>query len=195
MKIGVLALQGAVQEHVRMLEKAGAEVFLVKRKEQLEGLDGLVIPGGESTTIAKLMHLYDLMEPIQEMGRRGVPLFGTCAGLIVLAARIEGTDTPHLGLLDITVQRNAFGRQRESFEAKLAIKGVAEDFEAVFIRAPLITEVGNASDVLCEIDGRIVVVKQGHLLGASFHPELTEDARLHSYFVEMVKAAQRKRSA
>ncbi|SDX27273.1 pyridoxal phosphate synthase yaaE subunit [Marininema mesophilum] len=195
MKIGVLALQGAVREHVRMLEQAGAEVSLVKQREQLEGLDGLVIPGGESTTIAKLMHLYDLMEPIQEMGRRGIPLFGTCAGLIVLAARIEGTETPHLGLLDITVERNAFGRQRDSFEAELAIKGVAEDFEAVFIRAPLITETGSESEVLCEIDGRIVVVQQGHLLGASFHPELTEDGRLHSYFVEMVEAAHRTRIA
>ncbi|MFC4077216.1 pyridoxal 5'-phosphate synthase glutaminase subunit PdxT [Salinithrix halophila] len=190
MKVGVLALQGAVREHIRMLEATGVEAVSVKRREQLNDLDGLVIPGGESTTISKMMGKYDLMEPIREMGQRGVPLFGTCAGLILLAERIEGVENAHLGLLDITVRRNAFGRQRESFEAPLMIDGVAEDFEAVFIRAPQITEAGARAEILCTVDDRIVVVRQGHLLGASFHPELTDDSRLHAHFVEMVKEAK-----
>ncbi|GGE06245.1 pyridoxal 5'-phosphate synthase subunit PdxT [Marinithermofilum abyssi] len=190
MKIGVLALQGAVREHVRMLEQAGAEAVTVKRKQDLEDLDGLVIPGGESTTISKLMHKYDLMEPIRELGKSGFPIFGTCAGLILLAERIEESDVSHLGLMDITVRRNAFGRQRESFEARLNVKGVAEDFEAVFIRAPYISEAGEGVDVLSAIGDRMVIVQQGHLLGAAFHPELTEDPRLHAHFVEMAKQAR-----
>ncbi|PTX53078.1 5'-phosphate synthase pdxT subunit [Melghirimyces profundicolus] len=187
MKIGVLALQGAVREHVKMLEMAGAEASPVKRPEDLEELDGLVMPGGESTTISKLMHQYDLMEPVRQMGRSGKPLFGTCAGLILLARRIEGTEDSHLGLMDITVRRNAFGRQRESFEARMDISGVADDYEAVFIRAPYITETGPEVEVLSSLGDRIVVVRQKHLLGAAFHPELTEDIRLHSHFVKMVR--------
>ncbi|SMO93672.1 pyridoxal 5'-phosphate synthase glutaminase subunit PdxT [Melghirimyces algeriensis] len=187
MKIGVLALQGAVEEHVRMLEKSGAEALSVKHPHELETLDGLVIPGGESTTISKLMHQYKLTEPIKQMGLAGKPLFGTCAGLIMLARRIEGVSSCHLGLLDITVRRNAFGRQRESFETALDISGVADDYEAVFIRAPSVTDVGPGVEVLSSVDDRIVVVRQGHLLGAAFHPELTEDHRLHSLFVTMVQ--------
>ncbi|OYD07902.1 pyridoxal 5'-phosphate synthase glutaminase subunit PdxT [Paludifilum halophilum] len=194
MKIGVLALQGAVREHVRMLEQSGVEAVPVKRNHELEGLDGLVIPGGESTTISKLMHQYDLMEPVKEMGRKGRPLFGTCAGLILLAKRIEGMEGSHLGLMDITVRRNAFGRQRESFEARLDVKGVAEDYEAVFIRAPYISEAGPEVDVLSALEGRTVIVRQGPFLGASFHPELTEDHRLHSYFAEMVKESRTEKT-
>jgi pyridoxal 5'-phosphate synthase pdxT subunit len=189
MKIGVLALQGAVREHLRMLELAGAEATAVKRPEQLAGLEGLVIPGGESTTISKLMHQYGLFEPVREMAASGKPLFGTCAGLILLAKRIEGTESAHLALMDITVRRNAFGRQRESFEADLPVAGVADDFRAVFIRAPYITEAGPGVDVLSRIDDKIVAVRQGHLLASAFHPELTDDVRMHAYFVEMVREA------
>ncbi|MEW9032978.1 MAG: pyridoxal 5'-phosphate synthase glutaminase subunit PdxT [Planifilum fimeticola] len=189
MKIGVLALQGAVREHLRMLERAGAEAAAVKRPEQLADLDGLVIPGGESTTISKLMHQYGLFEPIREMAASGKPLFGTCAGLILLAKRIEGAESAHLALMDITVRRNAFGRQRESFEADLPVAGVADDFRAVFIRAPYITEAGPGVDVLSRIDDKIVAVRQGHLLASAFHPELTDDVRMHAFFAEMVREA------
>lgn len=189
MKIGVLALQGAVREHLRMLELAGAEATAVKRPEQLAGLEGLVIPGGESTTISKLMHQYGLFEPVREMADSGKPLFGTCAGLILLAKRIEGTESAHLALMDITVRRNAFGRQRESFEADLPVAGVADDFRAVFIRAPYITKAGPGVDVLSRIDDKIVAVRQGHLLASAFHPELTDDVRMHAFFAEMVREA------
>src|SRR5699024_7871824 len=190
MKIGVLALQGAVGEHIQMLEKAGAQAVSVKLPRELEGLDGLVMPGGESTTISKLMHQYVFMEPVRHMGQAGVPLFGTCAGLILLAGHIEGLDQAHLGLLEITVRRNAFGRQRDSFEAELDISGVAEGYKAVFIRAPSITETSPHVDVLATVADQAVMVRQGHLLGAAFHPELTEDARLHRYFVEMVRESK-----
>ncbi|GAA5346748.1 pyridoxal 5'-phosphate synthase glutaminase subunit PdxT [Planifilum fimeticola] len=194
MKIGVLALQGAVREHLRMLERAGAEAAAVKRPEQLADLDGLVIPGGESTTIGKLMHQYGLFDPIREMAASGKPLFGTCAGLILLAKRIEGAESTHLALMDITVRRNAFGRQRESFEADLPVAGVADDFRAVFIRAPYITEAGPGVDVLSRIDDKIVAVRQGHLLASAFHPELTDDVRMHAFFVEMVREASSVRA-
>jgi 5'-phosphate synthase pdxT subunit len=190
MKIGVLALQGAVREHINMLEKAGATAVAVKRAHELEDLDGLVIPGGESTTISKLMNKYGLKEPILAMHRASKPIFGTCAGLIVIAKRIEGYDEPHLGLMDVTVKRNAFGRQRESFEVMLDVKGVGNDFPAVFIRAPYIEEVGPEVQVLAEVDGKIVAAQQGTLLGAAFHPELTDDLRFHAHFVEMVKEAK-----
>lgn len=187
MKIGVLALQGAVREHIHLLEKAGAEAIAVKKREQLNDLDGLVIPGGESTTISKLMKKYDLTEPILEMHTQGKPIFGTCAGLIMIAKRVEGQEQPHLDLMDITVKRNAFGRQKESFEATLAIDGVGNDFNAVFIRAPYIEEVGPEVKILAVVDHKVVAARQGTLLGAAFHPELTDDIRFHAYFVEMVR--------
>jgi 5'-phosphate synthase pdxT subunit len=189
MKIGVLALQGAVTEHIKSLQQAGAdEVVPVKRKEELVGLDGLVLPGGESTTIGKLMNQYDLMNPIRQMAESGTPIFGTCAGLILLANRIEGQDWAHLGVMDVKVNRNSFGRQRESFETDLTIKGLeGEPYRAVFIRAPHILEVGDQVEVLCTFQDRIVAARQGHLLGASFHPELTDDVRFHKYFLDMVK--------
>ncbi|MCM3635305.1 MULTISPECIES: pyridoxal 5'-phosphate synthase glutaminase subunit PdxT [Paenibacillus] len=194
MKIGVLALQGAVAEHIRSLEAVGAEAVAVKRIEQLEQLDGLVIPGGESTTIGKLMRKYGFMEAIADFHEAGKPLFGTCAGLIVLADRIEGQEDAHLKLMDMTVARNAFGRQRESFETALPVKGIDEPITAVFIRAPLIKSVGKQVDVLSEYNGEIVTARQGSLLACSFHPELTDDVRLHAYFVEMVKEAQALRA-
>ncbi|MGG1639419.1 pyridoxal 5'-phosphate synthase glutaminase subunit PdxT [Paenibacillus sp. NRS-1760] len=189
MKIGVLALQGAVAEHIRSLEAAGAEAVAVKRVEQLEELQGLVIPGGESTTIGKLMRNYGFMEAIKDFSAQGKPLFGTCAGLIVLADEIEGQEDAHLRLMDMTVARNAFGRQQESFETDLDVKGIDEPVRAVFIRAPLIKKVGAGVDVLSTYRDEIVTARQGHLLAVSYHPELTDDYRLHAYFVEMVKEA------
>lgn len=194
MKIGVLALQGAVIEHVKSLKQAGAEeVVPVKWPKDLDGLDGLVLPGGESTTIGKLMNKYELMEPVREMAKRGVPMFGTCAGLILLANRVQGQDWVHIGALDALVDRNSFGRQVDSFEADLDVVGLegSEKYPAVFIRAPHIMEVGAGVEVLSTVNDRVVAARQGHLLGASFHPELTDDVRLHKYFLGMVEEAKK----
>lgn len=186
-KVGVLALQGAVREHIRALEASGAEAITVKRVEQLAELDGLVLPGGESTTMRRLIDKYGFLEPLQEFGQSGKPIFGTCAGLILLASRIQGQELIHLGLMDMLVERNAFGRQRESFEAQLMIKDVAEDFDAVFIRAPQIIEVGEEVEVLAKYGERIVTARQDQYLACAFHPELTADHRLTAYFVTMVE--------
>ncbi|WP_339158110.1 pyridoxal 5'-phosphate synthase glutaminase subunit PdxT [Paenibacillus sp. FSL W8-0186] len=188
MKVGVLALQGAVAEHIRSIESTGAEGVAVKQPEQLLDIDGLIIPGGESTTIGKLMRKYGFIEAIQQFSSEGKPLFGTCAGLIVMAKKIDGGEEPHLGVMDISVSRNAFGRQRESFETDLEVKGLEEPLRAVFIRAPLITEVGESVEVLSTYNDEIVTACQGHLLVSSFHPELTDDASLHKYFTEMIQA-------
>ncbi len=189
-KVGVLALQGAVAEHLRLLEKAGAEAIAVKKVSQLDEIDGLVIPGGESTTIGKLMKLYGFDQALQQFHQQKKPMFGTCAGMIILAKEITGQDWNHLGIMDIQVQRNAFGRQRESFEVNLEVKGIGSDFRAVFIRAPLILEVSKEVDILSIHNGEIVAARQGHVLAASFHPELTDDERMHAYFLEMVKEYQ-----
>jgi 5'-phosphate synthase pdxT subunit len=194
-KIGVLALQGAVREHVWAVEKCGAEAVIIKHKEELADVDGLILPGGESTTMRRLIDKYDFMDSLKEFARSGKPMFGTCAGLILLAKRLVGYDQPHIGVMDITVERNSFGRQRESFEADLSIKGVAEDYPAVFIRAPHIVDVGENVEILCKHNDRIVVAREGQYLGCSFHPELTEDTRFTAYFVEMVKEAKSKQSA
>lgn len=190
MKIGVLALQGAVREHAKSLEAPDTEVIIVKRPEQLEEIDGLVFPGGESTTMRRLVEKYQFFEPLQAFAKAGKPIFGTCAGLILMATDVVGEPEGHLELMDMTVQRNAFGRQRESFETELSIRGVADDVEAVFIRAPLIKEVGQNVEVLAEYKDEIVVARQDHLLSCSFHPELTNDRRFHQYFVQMVREAQ-----
>ncbi|WCK54537.1 pyridoxal 5'-phosphate synthase glutaminase subunit PdxT [Aneurinibacillus sp. Ricciae_BoGa-3] len=187
MKVGVLALQGAVAEHIRMLEKAGAEAIPVKKVSQLVDIDGLVLPGGESTAIGKLMKEYGFDTALLEFSAQKKPIFGTCAGLIILAREIAGQDWVHLGLMDIKVERNAFGRQRESFETDLVMEGVADDFRAVFIRAPLILNVGDKVEVISRYKDEIVAARQDHLLCASFHPELTEDARMHKYFLSMVE--------
>lgn len=187
MRIGVLALQGAVTEHMVSIGKTGAEGVSIKRTEQLSEVDGLIIPGGESTTIGKLMRKYGFIEAIREFADQGKPIFGTCAGLIVLAKQIAGGEPGHLELMDITVARNAFGRQRESFECDLEVKGIAEPVRAVFIRAPLITGVGPDVAVLAVYKDEIVTARQGNLLVSSFHPELTDDYRLHQYFAGMVE--------
>jgi 5'-phosphate synthase pdxT subunit len=183
----VLALQGAVTEHIVSIEKTGAQGLPIKRVEQLEEVEGLIIPGGESTTIGKLMRKYGFIEAIREFAGQGKPIFGTCAGMIVLAKHIAGGEPGHLELMDITVARNAFGRQRESFECDLEVKGIAEPVRAVFIRAPLINEVGPDVDVLTIYKDEIVTARQGNLLVSSFHPELTDDYRLHQYFADMVE--------
>ncbi|MEG6587794.1 pyridoxal 5'-phosphate synthase glutaminase subunit PdxT [Paenibacillus barengoltzii] len=190
MRVGVLALQGAVAEHIRSMEKTGVEGVTVKHVEQFADLDGLIIPGGESTTIGKLMRKYGFIEAIRDFSGQGKPIFGTCAGLIVMAKEIEGGEEPHLALMDIKVSRNAFGRQRESFETDLDVKGLEAPLRAVFIRAPLITAVGDGVEVLSTYKDEIVTARQGHLLVSSFHPELTDDFSLHTYFVEMIKQAK-----
>lgn len=186
-KIGVLALQGAVAEHIRMIAQSGAEGVEVKKTQQLADLSGLIIPGGESTTIGKLMREYGFIEAIRDFHAQGKPIFGTCAGMIVMAKEIEEQPEAHLQLMDIKVARNAFGRQRESFETDLKVSGIAERVRAVFIRAPLITAVGPDVEVLAEYDGRIVAARQGRLLACSFHPELTDDNSMHAYFLGMVE--------
>jgi 5'-phosphate synthase pdxT subunit len=180
MKIGVLAVQGAFREHAAMLRRLGADVVEVRLPEQLEGLDGLVIPGGESTAIMRLMRLYGLEEAIRAFP---APIFGTCAGMIVL-------DRERLGLIDLTVERNAFGRQVASFEAPLEIEGVAEPFTAVFIRAPWITDWGPNVAILAQVDGHPVLAREGRILVASFHPELTDDTRVHERFLQLVREEQ-----
>ncbi len=190
-KIGVLGLQGAVREHIIALEQSGAEAIVVKRPEQLDGLDGLVIPGGESTTMRRLIDKYDFMKPLKDFASEGKPMFGTCAGLILLAKNIVGHDEPHIGVMDIRVERNAFGRQKESFEAELMITGVADDYIGVFIRAPYVVEVGEEVEVLSKHNGRIVAARQGQFLGCAFHPELTDDHRFALYFVNMVRESKK----
>ncbi|MED3623435.1 pyridoxal 5'-phosphate synthase glutaminase subunit PdxT [Neobacillus thermocopriae] len=191
-KIGVLALQGAVREHIQSLEACGVEAVAIKRKEELQEVDGLILPGGESTTMRRLIDKYDFMDDLKAFASSGKPMFGTCAGLILLAKNIVGYDEPHLGLMDVTVERNSFGRQVDSFEADLAITGVADNFTAVFIRAPHIVEAGENVEVLSKHNGRIVAAREGQFLGCSFHPELTEDHRLTAYFVKMVEEAKQK---
>ena len=177
MKIGVLALQGAFREHVAMLRRLGADVVEVRLPEQLDGLDGLVVPGGESTTIMRLAGLYGLDEAIK---RFAGAVLGTCAGMIVL-------DRERLGLIDIAVERNAFGRQISSFEADIEIAGESEPFRAVFIRAPWIREAGPDVEILATVDGHPVLAREGRVLVASFHPELTDDTRIHERFLDLVR--------
>lgn len=187
--IGVLALQGDVAEHAVMLADSGAESVQVKRLEQLDRVDGLIIPGGESTTIGMLLRRFGLLDPLKERVHSGFPVYGTCAGMILLADEIEdaGAEQPAIGGMHITVQRNAFGRQRESFETDLPVPALGDEpLHAVFIRAPVIREVGQDVEVLARLDdSRPVAARQGNLLVSSFHPELTDDARMHRYFVEM----------
>ena len=185
----MLGLQGDVREHVRALEDVGATTSVVKRADQLSEVDGLVLPGGESTTIGKLLDRYDLLDPLRERVHDGMPLYGTCAGAILMATEIVGQqDAPlRLGVMDIAVRRNAYGRQLDSFEADLTVHGLDDDFRAVFIRAPIIEETGPEVEVLAEVDGHPVFVRQGSMLASTFHPEMTPDARLHEMFVQVVE--------
>lgn len=187
MKAGVLSLQGDFAEHLATFRALGAEAVDVRRPEQLADLDALVIPGGESTTIGKLAERYGFIDAIRDRAAAGMPVWGTCAGAIVLAKDVPGHPHPVLGLIDMTVERNAFGRQIDSFEADLDIKGVTgAPFHAVFIRAPRIVAVGPGVEVLSELeDGSIVAARQGRLLATSFHPELTADRRVHQLFLDL----------
>ena len=188
----MLGLQGDVREHALALESAGATCSVVKRAEQLAQVDGLVLPGGESTTIGKLLDRYDLLDPLRERVRDGMPLYGTCAGAILMANEIVGPqDAPHrLAVMDIAVRRNAYGRQLDSFEADLTVDGLEGDFRAVFIRAPVIEETGADVEVLAEVEGCPVLVRQGTMLASTFHPEMTPDARLHEMFLQLVEEAR-----
>jgi pyridoxal 5'-phosphate synthase pdxT subunit len=195
--IGVLALQGDVREHLRMLTTAGATALTVRRREELDRVDGLILPGGESTTMHKLAVAFELFEPLRERIREGMPAFGTCAGMILLADRIEGgiVGQETLGGLDITVRRNAFGRQVDSFEADLDFAAFDSPFHAVLIRAPWVEKVGAGVEVLARVEagadaGRIVAVRQGPVLATSFHPEISGDDRLHRLFVGLASAEQ-----
>jgi 5'-phosphate synthase pdxT subunit len=195
--IGVLALQGAVREHLRMLEGCGARGIAVKYPAELQLCQGLIIPGGESTTIGKLISAYGFIDEIRSLARGGMPLYGTCAGLIVMARRITEGDQPLLGLMDITARRNAFGRQVDSFETDLEVKDIQDPtrpFRAVFIRAPWIDEVGPEVTVLGEYGGKVVMARHDDMLATAFHPELTGDDRVHRYFLEMVELASRQRA-
>ncbi|MYC35065.1 MAG: pyridoxal 5'-phosphate synthase glutaminase subunit PdxT [Chloroflexi bacterium] len=187
MNIGVLAVQGDFAEHCHVLRSIGSDTTEVRLPEHLAGLDGLIIPGGESTTLSRLMSLYNLREPVADMAASGRAVWGTCAGMIMLAAEITEEDPVPLAVMDVGVQRNAFGRQVDSFEQDLAIKGLGSDpYHAIFIRAPVILRVGEEVDVLSSLpDGRPVAVRQKNLLATAFHPELTADARIHRYFVAM----------
>lgn len=198
-RIGVLALQGDVREHVFALEAAGADAVAVRRPAELDEIDGIVIPGGESTTMSKLLGIFDLFDPLVDKLSDGLPAYGSCAGMIMLASTILDTrpDARHLDALDVTVRRNAFGRQVESFETDLEFAGItdaegAAPMRAVFIRAPWVESVAPEVEVLARVPdgpaaGRIVAVRQGNVLATSFHPEVTGDRRVHEYFVEMVR--------
>jgi 5'-phosphate synthase pdxT subunit len=187
--IGILALQGDVAEHAAALHRSGAQPVAVKRLEQLATVDGLIIPGGESTTVVKLLDRAELTGPIVARVRAGMPLWGTCMGMIVAAHAVAGMDQPTLDVLDVTVRRNAFGRQNESVEVSLHIPVLgSQPFPAVFIRAPWIERAGDGVEVLAERDGHGVMVRQGNVLGTSFHPELTHDDRVHAYFLSMVRS-------
>lgn len=190
MKIGILALQGAFDEHARRLAELGAQPVEVRLPAHLTGLDGLIIPGGESTTIGKLAVTYGLIDPLRDFATHK-PTWGTCAGMIFLAKDIGHDRQPLLGLMDIAVNRNAFGRQIDSFEQTLSIRPIGDPpFRAIFIRAPLVTAAAPGVDVLATLDdGRIVAVQQGHLLATAFHPELTADTRMHRYFLHLTQTA------
>lgn len=188
MNIGVLALQGAFREHRWMLEKLGVEVTEVRKPEDLEVVDGLVIPGGESTTIGKLLNDFKIMEPLRQKISNGFPVYGTCAGMILLCDEILDSEQPRIGGIHAKVRRNAYGRQLESFEADFYVEGMGEEpFRAVFIRAPYIEEADPEVLILARVNDHIVVAQQGNLLVSAFHPELTDDERIHKYFIKMVE--------
>ena len=187
MRIGVLASQGAFAEHIAMLRQLEVEALPIRLLQELKGLDGLVIPGGESTSISKLMRDYDLMNEVRNLARNGLPVLGTCAGMILLANEIADSDVEPLRIMDIAVRRNAFGRQRDSFEAELSIPVLGEkSFLGIFIRAPIIVRANKEVEILAKLGGTSVAVRQGKLLASAFHPELTDDLRFHQYFLDIV---------
>jgi 5'-phosphate synthase pdxT subunit len=187
MKIGVLALQGGFAEHIEALYNLNIEATSVRLPVDLEDIDGLIIPGGESTTMSKLLSHYYLVQPIKDLVKKGLPVFGTCAGMVLLAKKVVDAEVEPLGAIDIEVRRNAYGSQGDSFEADLSIS-ILEDktFHGVFIRAPIVQKVGQDVEVLCRINNSAVAVKQDKLIACAFHPELTDDLRLHRYFLSII---------
>ncbi|MHB9130915.1 MAG: pyridoxal 5'-phosphate synthase glutaminase subunit PdxT [Armatimonadota bacterium] len=194
MVIGVLALQGDVREHIEAVRRAGGEAVPVKTREEIERVDGLIIPGGESTTVGKLLDRFGLMDQVRRLPEEDKPIFGTCTGMILLAKEIEASNQPHIGIMNVTIRRNAFGRQVDSFEEDLPVQGIeGGPVRAVFIRAPYITELKPGVEVLAEFDGHPVMVREGNILAAAFHPELTTDPRVHRMFIDMVEKAKETR--
>ncbi|MDR1758610.1 MAG: pyridoxal 5'-phosphate synthase glutaminase subunit PdxT [Bacteroidales bacterium] len=188
MKIGILALQGAVREHAAILKQLDVETVNVLYPGDLNDIDGLILPGGESTTVGKLLSRYEMLSPLTALGQSGLPMFGTCTGLILLSKHIIGSSQHHLNLMDTYVERNAFGRQLASFEADMNIPVLGHaPFHAIFIRAPYIVKIENEGCPLLEWDNKILMAEQGNLLAAAFHPELTNDTRIHEYFLQKVK--------
>ena len=196
-RIGVLAMQGDFEEHIKLLERVDVDAHEVRTEAELDTCDGLIIPGGESTTIARLLLAFELMEPLRRRIADGMPAWGTCAGAILLASEAPELDRPPIGAMDIAVRRNAFGRQRDSFEAEINVEGIdGGPLRAVFIRAPVITSTGPDVEVIARLaDGRVVACRQGAMLATAFHPELTDDARFHQLFASMVRASVNGRAA
>ena len=186
MKIGVLAMQGAYREHLKILRSLGVDTIDVRYEEDIDDIDGLIIPGGESTTMGKLIKALGLFDKLKTRIEDNMPVWGTCAGMILLAKNIVNEDYNHLSVMDINVVRNAYGRQLGSFEKKAPVKDIGEDIDMVFIRAPYIESVGKNVEVLSTVDGNIVAAQEGNMLVTSFHPELTDDFRLHKYFINIV---------
>lgn len=188
MKIGILGFQGAIIEHQRHIEKIGHEAIIVRYPEQLEDLDGIILPGGESTTIGKLLNRTGMMEPLRAKIQEGLPVWGTCAGMILLATDLVNDAVRHIAVMDIAVMRNAYGTQIDSFDVNVKIPEISqEEIPLVFIRAPYITNVGEGVKVLCQIDGHIVAAREKNMLVTSFHPELTDNSAFHEYFCTLCK--------
>lgn len=187
MKIGILALQGAFLEHKNILDYLKIDNCLVKTKEQLEDIDGIILPGGESTAMGKLLRDFNILEPLKEKIKNGLPVFGTCSGMILLAEKLSNTETVHLGVMGIEVKRNAYGRQLGSFEIEEDFKGINKKVKMVFIRAPYVENIKEGVEILATVNGNITAVREKNMLAVSFHPELTNDTSVHEYFLDIIK--------
>lgn len=187
MKIGILALQGAFQEHKNILDSLNVNNSLIKTKEQLKDIDGIILPGGESTAMGKLLRDFDILEPLKEKIKNGFPVFGTCSGMILLAEKLSNSDVVHLGVMGIEVKRNAYGRQLGSFETLGDFKGIDKKVKMVFIRAPYVENIKEGAEILSVVNGNITAVREKNMLAVSFHPELTDDTSVHEYFLDIVK--------
>ena len=187
MKIGILALQGAFLEHKNILDSLKVDNCLVKTKEQLEDIDGIILPGGESTAMGKLLRDFNILEPLKEKIKNGLPVFGTCSGMILLAEKLSNSETVHLGVMGIEVKRNAYGRQLGSFEIEEDFKGINKKVKMVFIRAPYVENIKEGVEILATVNGNIVAVREKNMLAVSFHPELTNDTSVHEYFLDIIK--------
>ncbi|WP_130889611.1 pyridoxal 5'-phosphate synthase glutaminase subunit PdxT [Fusobacterium ulcerans] len=187
MKIGILALQGAFQEHKNILDSLNVDNCLLKTKEQLEDIDGIILPGGESTAMGKLLRDFDILKLLREKIKNGLPVFGTCSGMILLAEKLSNSEVVHLGVMGIEVKRNAYGRQLGSFETEADFKGIDKKVKMVFIRAPYVENTKEGVKILATVNGNIVAVREKNMLAVSFHPELTNDTSVHEYFLDIIK--------